>query len=71
MPNKDRSMVSGIKTRVYQMEQDINNHLRSWGAALSIGIVPLINFETADHFLNRADKLMYRQKHNSKSQESD
>jgi diguanylate cyclase (GGDEF)-like protein len=66
MPNKNRSMVSGIKTRVDQMEQDINGRLRPWGASLSIGIVTLKAEEVADHFLKRADKMMYEQKRNSK-----
>jgi PleD family two-component response regulator len=51
------------------MEQDINKHLRSWGAALSIGIVTLNNEEAADYFLKRADKMMYEQKRNSKVSE--
>lgn len=67
MPNKDRSMVSGIKTRVDQMQQDINGHLRPWGAGLSIGIVTLENKEAADDFLKRADRMMYKQKRNVKA----
>ena len=71
MPNKDRSMVSEIENRIDQIEQGINGRLRPWGAALSIGIVTLNNEELADHFLKRADKMMYKQKHNSKSKELD
>jgi len=67
MPNKDRSMVSGIKSRVDQMERDINGRLHPWGAALSIGIVTLSHEETADQFLKRADTMMYKQKRNSNS----
>ncbi|MCD6586516.1 MAG: GGDEF domain-containing protein [Desulfobacteraceae bacterium] len=67
MPNKDRSKVSGIKARVDQIEQDINERLRPWGAGLSIGMVTLKNKEAVDHFLKRADGMMYEQKRDSKA----
>jgi diguanylate cyclase (GGDEF)-like protein len=62
MPNKERSMVLGVKMRIDQIEQSINERLRFWGAGLSIGMVTLENKESADHFLKRADKMMYEQK---------